>query len=439
MILNSSDALARPDGFVGALYAVEGIQDAATLLNGPTGCKIFLSCTAEQQNRREHDYDEMRHAEEFFFQQHRVPCTYLDDYDFVFGASQKLEYVFSRIAEKGYNLIGVLNSPGAALIGDDLDRYIEWSGISTPTMVIEKPDFTRNFEAGWLTAVRNTLEVLDPAPVEIKKKCVNLIGMSIWHKDWEGSIENLAELLELCGITVHTTICAGCSVDELRNLRCAEYNVILHDEMGRELGLWLEDRYGMPMVRSSEGAPFGFDALESWLMQVTESIGVDPSPAMERIAKYKTRVCEKLMEFNLQTGLPKGATFGVCLEASLALPVVKWFHSYLGMVPMAVQVPDEEEPLADTLQQYLADIGSADAWNAKLDDASPPHAMVSDDAVVMRMSSERKLKAGIVLAMPDVDTTHFLYRSVLGAEGPLWVLEELTAGLWSLVESVPGG
>jgi hypothetical protein len=160
---------------------------------------------------------------------------------------------------------------------------------------------------------------------------------------------------------------------------------------------------------------------------------------MERIAKFRARACEKLMEFNLRTGLPKGATFGVCLEASLAFPVVKWFHSYLGMVPTVVQVADEEQPLAVQLHEYLMEIGSAEAWNAELDSGDPPHIVVSNDAVVMRMMSERKLNAGIVLAMPDVDTTHFLYRSVLGTEGPLWVLEQLTAGLWSLVETVPGG
>ena len=439
MILNARDALARPDGFVGAVYAIEGIVDAAALLNGPTGCKIFLAGTAEEQHQRELDYSEMRYAEEFFFQQQRVPCTYLDDYDFVFGAAQKLEYVFGRIAERGYRFIGVLNSPGAALIGDDLDRYIQWSGIQTPTLVMDKPDFTSGFEDGWQSVVRGVLCVLDPDPMPVERQCVNLLGISIWQKDWQESVRSLTELLALCGIEVHTTICAGATVEELRTLRRAQCNVILHDELGRELGGWLQDLYDMPLIRSTQGAPFGFDALESWLAQVADAVGVDPSPALERVTHIKRRACEKLMELHLQTALPKGATFGVCLEASLALPVVKWLHSCLGMVPAVVQVPDEEEPLATDLKSYLAEIDIADAWNAPLDSSNPPHVVLSDDAVVMRMMSESKLRAGIVLAMPNVDTTQFIPRSVLGPQGPLWVLEQLAAGLWSLVEPVPGG
>ena len=439
MIQNARDALSRPDGFIGAVYALEGIEDGATILNGPTGCKLFLSRTAEDQYRREFDYEEMRYAEEFFFQQPRVPCTYLDDYDFVFGASQKLEYVFAIVAEKGYRFIGVLNSPGAALIGDDLERYIEWSGIETPTMVIDKPDFTRNFEEGWTTAVKRVIATLDPTPVATKEKCVNLVGMSIWQKDWQESLKNLTALLAACGVTVHTTVCAGCSVEDLRNLRCAQCNVIVHDELGHGIAEWLEERYGMSLVRPSEGAPFGYDALESWLGAATAAVAADPAAGIELIRKSKARACEKLMEFNLQTGLPKGSTFAVCLEASLALPLVKWFHSYLGMVPVAVQVPDEAETLADTLKQYLQEIGSGGAWNADLDSANPPHAVVSNDAVVMRMMSEKKVHAGIVLAMPDIDTTQFIPRSVLGTEGPLWVLEQLAAGLWTLVEPGPGG
>jgi hypothetical protein len=45
----------------------------------------------------------------------------------------------------------------------------------------------------------------------------------------------------------------------------------------------------------------------------------------------------------------------------------------------------------------------------------------------------------IVLAMPDVDATHFLYRYVLRCEVPLWVVEQMTAGLRTLVEAAPGG
>lgn len=77
MILDPTDRLAQPDGFIGALFAIEGVADATTLLNGPTGCKFPLGETSHDQYRRERAFDMMRWAEEFYFQQDRIPCTIL--------------------------------------------------------------------------------------------------------------------------------------------------------------------------------------------------------------------------------------------------------------------------------------------------------------------------------------------------------------------------
>ncbi len=434
MIRNHRDALTWPDGFLGGIHAFEGIEDAATILNAPTGCKLFPARTIELQYPREFDFEEMRYAEEFFFGQARLPCTYLDDYDYVFGSSQKLEYVFGRVADKGYRLVGVLNSPGAALIGDDLDRYLQWSGITIPAVVIDKPDFSLPYDVGWANAVQRTLEVIAPAPMPVDEHCVNLVGLSIWNKSWDGSIIDLEELLRRCGINVHTVLCAGATVEQLRSLRRARCNVVLHDELGSRLGAWMQQQYGMPWVRSPEGAPFGFDATEHWLKLVCEAVGVDSAPGVELINRRRDQACRKLMEFSLETGLPRGASFGVCLDASLALPAVKWMHAYLGMVPAVVQVPDESQPLAEALREYLAANGMQDAWNAELDGANPPQAVISNDAIVRRVMVDGKLAAGVAVAMPDTETTEFVQRSVLGTVGPLWVLERLAAGLWTLVE-----
>jgi nitrogenase molybdenum-iron protein alpha/beta subunit len=434
VIVHPSDALAKPDGFIGAVYALEGIEDAATILNAPTGCKMFLSRTVEIQYPREFDCDEMRYAEEFFFGQSRLPCTYLDDYDFVFGASQKLEYVFGRVVDKGYRFLGVLNSPGAALIGDDLERYLTWAEIGIPALVVDKPDFSGSFEQGWGTAVRRVLEKLNPPLFPVRERCVNLVGVSVWHKNWQESVSSLKALLALCGISVQAVLCAGSNTDELSHLRAACCNVVVYDEMGREPGLWLESHYGMPLVRSPEGAPFGYEALEIWLKTVCVAVGANPEPGLTHIRAFRERTGRKLMDFHLQTGLPRGATFGVCLEASLAFAVVKCFHAYLGMVPLAVQVPDESEPFACDLRKYLEEGGFASAWNASMEPENPPDAVFSNDAVIQRLKSQGHLRAGVALAMPDEALTDFVSRTVLGPEGLLWALQDLSVGLWTLVE-----
>lgn len=56
----------------------------------------------------------------YYFGQPRVPCTYLDMGVFVNGARDRLEDIVSKISSLEPGLIGVINSPGASLIGEDL-------------------------------------------------------------------------------------------------------------------------------------------------------------------------------------------------------------------------------------------------------------------------------------------------------------------------------
>lgn len=430
MFVEHTDLLAEADGFFGSILAVEGITDACTILNAPTGCKMHIGELSKDQFRREVGQSDMRWAEEFFFGQDRLPCTYLDDYDYVFGPAEKLEYVFGRVAEKGYSYIAVLNSPGASLIGDDLQRYIDWAKLDVPTLVLDKPHFSESFEAGWIDAAASTIDALAPTEMPVVRKTVNLLGLSIWHKHWKGSRAELERLLALCGIRVHSVLLADCSVEQIRRLRSAECNVVVHDELGAPLGEHLANRYDMPLVRSSDGAPIGFDAAEMWVRAVCEAVEVDPAPAVEEIQKHRKQTAEKLYRFTLKTGMPRGVGFGVALDASLALPLTKWLAGYLAMTPVSVQVPNDDHPMAISLKKYLESIGVGSAWNAPMHPANPPDVVLSNDAVFLRMIAKKRTTIGISLSMPSKDVTHFMSRAVLGPKGTLWLLERLCNGLW---------
>jgi nitrogenase molybdenum-iron protein alpha/beta subunit len=430
MIVEHTDLLAEPDGFFGSILAVEGITDACTILNAPTGCKMHIGELSKDQFRREVGQHDMRWAEEFFFGQDRLPCTYLDDYDYVFGPAEKLEYVFSRVAEKGYSFIAVLNSPGASLIGDDLQRYIDWAQLRVPTLVLDKPHFTEPFESGWIEAACNSIDSLVPQAMPVVDRTVNLVGLSLWHKHWKGSRGEMEHLLALCGVKVHGVLLADCTVAQIRQLRSAAYNVVVYDELGGPLAEHLANRYNMPFVRSDGGAPIGFDATEAWVRAVCEALDVDPSPAVQEIEGHRKKAAEKLYRFTLKTRMPRGVSFGVALDASTALPLTKWLAGYLAMTPVAVQVTNEDHPMAWQLKEYLESIGVASAWNAEMKSTAPPDVVFSNDAVFLRMISRKRKTIGINLAMPSKDVTYFLPRAVLGSKGTLWLLERLCNGLW---------
>ncbi|MDR2403444.1 MAG: oxidoreductase, partial [Spirochaetaceae bacterium] len=114
-----------PDGFTGALFAIEGIKDACTILNGPTGCKFYHSAISDSQFFRSPTYDPLEYTEGFYFGQSRIPSTYLDGEDYIFGSGEKLTRILKSVVKKRYRLIAVVNSPGAALIGDDLEDFLD--------------------------------------------------------------------------------------------------------------------------------------------------------------------------------------------------------------------------------------------------------------------------------------------------------------------------
>lgn len=431
MSVNRRDQLAQADGFFGSILAIEGISDGCTILNSPTGCKMPIGETSKDRFRREIGQSDTHWAEEFYFNQERLPCTYLDDYDYVFGPAEKLEYVFGRVADKGYAFLTVLNSPGASLIGDDLQRYLDWAGLEVPTVVLDKPHFTEPFEAGWTEAACIAIDTLKPVDIPVRQRTVNLVGLSIWQKYWKGSHAELERLLALCGVTVHCTLLADCTVEQIRQLRGAACNVVVHDELGTPLAEHLADHYGMPLVRTEDGAPIGFDAMQSWIQAACNAVDADPTPALNEIARYRREAAEKLYRFSQKTGLPRGAGFIVALEASLAWPLTHWLCDYLAMSPIAVQVTNEDHPMAVRLKEYLDSIGASEAWNADPPTDAAPDAVFSNDAVILRWTKEKGQPVGLDLAMPSKDILRFLPRAVLGPLGTMQLLETLCNGLWT--------
>ena len=79
-----------PDSFSGILFAMEGVENVLTLLNGPSGCKFYHSAPSDSQALRQKEFDPLNYPEEWYFGQPRIPCTFLDRRDYVYGSKEKL-------------------------------------------------------------------------------------------------------------------------------------------------------------------------------------------------------------------------------------------------------------------------------------------------------------------------------------------------------------
>ena len=418
-----------PDGFTGAIMAIEGIKDAAVLLNGPTGCKFYHGSVADCQFPRVDSLDPFYYSEEFYFGQPRVPATYLDDHDYVFGATDKLEKILPVVAQKGHSLIAVVNSPGAALIGDDLERFIKQAGLPVPCFAIESTGFSDSFATGFQIAVTQALKLLEPQPVECKRNSVNLLGISIYHRHWQGSIDELCYLLKICGISVVSVLCAGSSVEELKKSGSAEYNLVIHDEIADTITPFLKERFGQEPIVSEKGAPVGFDATEAWITKVCSIVDADSLPAQKVIAAARKQSCDVLSRFNSLTGLPKGATFAINADPSMALPLTKWLYCWLGMVPVSVCTGDtNNDYYSDMLQNFLSDTGCGNAWNIDAANVMPDVAFGSE-IFISRLRLCGMPVLGIDISLPGNGYMDVIQKSLLGVRGTLYLLERIINGL----------
>ena len=158
-----------PDSITGMIFAMEGMRRSIVLLNGPMGCRFYHSTTsrylsirpmltlptADGGQRVPVDYN---YLNDWFFRQERVPCTYLDGYDYVYSTRDKvgraLEYIKSNV---DFDIITIVNSPGAALIGDNLLELAREKLGNCRAVMLESSGYSTGFEEGYSAA---SLELL---------------------------------------------------------------------------------------------------------------------------------------------------------------------------------------------------------------------------------------------------------------------------------------
>jgi Nitrogenase molybdenum-iron protein, alpha and beta chains len=407
----------RPEGLLGAMLAIEGINDSMTILNGPTGCKYYPASASEaaypQRKNGHQAFNPYRYHGEFFFSQPRIPCTFMDGNDYIMGTRGKLDKAVNATMDRSPKLIGILNSPGASLTGEDLSLNVD---PKVPMIRMISPEPSVSAGKGFQDSIISILEAVRPSGRE--KKCsVNLLGISIWHLCWRDSIADLTKLLNACGITVNTVAGAGWSVDDIKNSGKAELNVVVHEEYGKRVAEWYSENVGIPYVCTN--SPVGFDNLERWVSAVCERLGCDPSPALCEIKMKRTRAATVLSGLLSSRRPPRGMTFSVSADASLAYSVTEFLYNYLGMVPAAVNTGLErsfDERFARMFKEWELDV-SDDVFN------TPSDIILGDGCVIASLMQRGVASGGVDIARPGLMTMNVVERPVLGLGGTMRLLD----------------
>ena len=408
------------DSLTGVVFALEGMRNTVVLLNGPMGCRFYHSTTSrfllarpllklpegKDGERAPVDYHTLN---DWFFRQERVPCTCLDGFDYVYGTKEKVVEALTYIRDSvDFDLLAVVNAPGASLIGDDLKETARSVLGEKPTVVVESPGLSRSFEEGWSRAATDLLEQVGPGvwrgrrPGQRNGRRVNLLGLSIWQRYFEGDIAELRRLFGLCGLEVNAALCADCSLEELARLPEADLNVVLDPEAGAAAARFLEECCGTPYITCS-GFPIGFSATERTFETIAEALGVSCGPLLEESERARALAWYKIDQVHTASGKPRSVTF--CVEGGTAQKKAyeAFLTEYLGMEP----APPEEAEL-----------------------------VFGDANLIAGLMLENRRFCGIEISLPGMGYIDLVPKTHMGIRGALFLIEQVLNGLMSRLQDV---
>ena len=400
--------LERPETFLGTMIALEGVRDAMTIIHGPTGCKMYPSDLAERLYTNRKEEVETRNAflrtEKYFLYQPRLPCTLLDGNRLIMGASERLDDLYSIVVKDGPGMIGIINSPGASLTGENLDRCES----DIPTLKVETHDFSKPMYEGFGDCAVKIIDLIGKDS-EVEKGTVNIFGLSIWHLNFNEDVDELRRILSMCGIGINCFLCAGSSVEDIKRISSAELNIVVDTDFGLKAAEHCKERFGTPYITIP---PIGFDATESMIKEVCSKLGKDPSAALEDSKNWRTKTAKKISTMEKRYIRMRGRTFSLHSTPSLAESISKFMLEYVGIVPEAIQMDGTDRG---------ADVGiqvSDDIWEEYAD------IVYGSANEIAAMVGRGMASGGVCICDPDSHPVNIFPRPTFGTIGAVRLVED---------------
>ncbi|MGD0072300.1 MAG: nitrogenase component 1 [Candidatus Bathyarchaeia archaeon] len=432
MMQNSSSSVHRPDSLAGAVTAFEGINNACALINGPLGCRVYMAYIIQIQDPQATHIDTDVYVSDFYFGQPRAPATFLDEYDYVNSTEQKVKAALSQLSKWNHALVGIINSPGTSLIGDDLVNIVNKINPKFPTVSIESTAFTGTFADGFK---RSTIEILKKVMKGNHRKIpksVNLIGANIFQYNWENDLDEIKRTLNLMGIKVVSTICAGETLGNLEQTGNAELDVVLYEEYGNSIAAFLEKEYGIPAVGIKEPAPFGLTAAENWFASIASHFGISNQVIEQESKKIRMKCYRTLERVSQLTDGAKGKTFAVFGDSSVVAPLTIFLHRYLGIYPEIIGLREVGPQNQALIENYISEnsldtvcLFNPDQYEIRNNLTSRSPDLIFGSVIEERISKILKSKQEFIpISFPYTEKIMLSYRPLIGFNGVLTLIED---------------
>ena len=178
----------------------------------------------------------------------------------------------------------------AELIQDDPGGLAQALNLPIPVVPLELPAYQRKENWGAAETFYQLARrlVLPPAPKDPqssksqRRPSCNLLGptaLGFRHRD---DIREITHLLDQLGVDVHVVAPLNASVEQIRQLAQADFNVVLYPEIGMTTATWMQRQFDMPFTKT---IPIGVGATRDFVVEVAALAGIEVPAELEAHAR----------------------------------------------------------------------------------------------------------------------------------------------------------
>lgn len=406
----------RPDGILGAIVGSEGMGLTDTMVNGAGGCRSRAQIMLNELDPVYRGEVAGCCSSKYFGRQSRLPCTYVNGDDIVFGTSPKVSDGVSSVSGVTGRRVLLVDTLGVSLVCSDNSL----SGAEP--LELEGDLSSMTFDEGYDLAAEAVLRSSgisdDPRPG------VNILGYGLPDPGWTYGMGEIRSLLSMMGVRVNAFVGCVDSLEAISSSGGSDLCVMVHPERCHRVASFYKE-LGIPSLRPSCGSPVGYRATKSFLAEIANRLGIDPSPAIEAVDRDEQAVRMMLMKSDRAADGLRARTFSVQGCSSTVLPLTRWMTDVFAMVPGAVRVEDEE--YAPEISSYLDGMGFGRAFGAE--DEGEIDVYFTDGLKASKGRLERDVPAYVEIGMPRGRALDLMGRCLVGRPGCRYILDEMLNGV----------
>jgi nitrogenase molybdenum-iron protein beta chain len=273
-----------------------------------------------------------------------TPCSSLVEEHVIFGGEKKLANLIQSTSELvNGDLLAVISGCVPSLIGDDVGSVIKGfkeKNPEIPIIHVNTSGFAGTSYDGYEYFFNAIIDqLLEKAPKE--KGRVNVFGIvPSQHIFWKGEAKEIKKLLESIGLKPNLIVGEFDSLENLKKIPAAEYNIVLSSWIGHKTAKKLKEKFDTPFI-SFPGVPIGPKQTSEFLRAVGKRLSVSPEIIENLITREERRAYRfaELIGDILLIARPH-PYFAVVADSNTAVSITKYLANEVGYLPDLVQITD---------------------------------------------------------------------------------------------------